>query len=91
MFFFFLSNIANTRRKSKQILNFFFIKLKEWDQKAAEAKDRYTKLIKEFEANGGSKEPAGRKRTKGAKKPAVKKSKKKAESEDEEASEDESD
>jgi len=64
----------------------------EWDQKAAEAKDRYTKLIKEFEANGGSKEAAGgRKRTKGAKKPAVKKSKKKAESEDEEASEDESD
>lgn len=71
---------------------FFRCKLQEWDQKAAEAKDRYTKLIKEFEANGGSKEaPAGRKRTKGAKKPAVKKSKKKAESEDEEASEDESD
>lgn len=65
----------------------------EWDQKAVEAKERYTKLIKEFEANGGSKDapPAGRKRTKGAKKPAVKKSKKKAESEDEEASEDESD
>jgi len=65
----------------------------EWDAKAVEAKDRYTKLIKEFEANGGSKDaaPAGRKRTKGAKKPVVKKSKKKAESEDEEASEDESD
>lgn len=49
----------------------------EWEQKAVEAKERYGKLIKEFEANGGSKDaPQGKKRGKVAKKTPVKKSKK---------------
>lgn len=66
-----------------------------WDQKAVEAKERYVKLVKEFEANGGSKDaaPAAKKRGKAAaaKKPAPKKSKKKAESDDDESGGDESD
>lgn len=50
---------------------------REWEQKAAEAKERYGKQIKEFEANGGSKDaPSGKKRGKTPKKPAAKKSKK---------------
>lgn len=63
-----------------------------WDQKAVEAKERYGKLLREFEANGGSKDaaPAAKKRGKVTKKPAPKKSKKKADSDDD-ASEDESD
>ncbi|GAB0088100.1 High mobility group protein Z [Sergentomyia squamirostris] len=62
---------------------------REWEAKAAKQKDEYTKLIKEFEANGGSTETAGKKRGKSSKKPA-KKSKKK-ESEEEDSGEDESD
>ncbi|XP_059621659.1 high mobility group protein D-like [Phlebotomus argentipes] len=61
----------------------------EWEAKAAKQKDEYTKLIKEYEANGGSTESAGKKRGKSSKKPA-KKSKKK-ESEEEESGDDESD
>ncbi|XP_055677009.1 high mobility group protein Z-like [Lutzomyia longipalpis] len=61
----------------------------EWEGKAAKQKDEYTKLIKEYEANGGSTETAGKKRGKSSKKPA-KKSKKK-ESEDEESGDEESD
>lgn len=56
----------------------------EWERKAVEAKDRYTKELREFEQNGGSADAGGKKR--GGKAPAkkapVKKSKKKAESED---------
>lgn len=65
----------------------------EWDQKAIEAKERYVKLVKEFEANGGSNAsaPAPKKRGKVTKKPAPKKSKKKADSEDEESGDEESD
>lgn len=62
----------------------------EWDQKAVEAKERYVKLVKEFEANGGNTKdaaPAPKKRGKVTKKPAPKKSKKKADSEDEESGE----
>lgn len=68
------------------------ISIQEWDQKAVEAKERYTKLIKEFEANGGSKDAgSAKKRGKTVKKAPAKKSKKKAESEDEESAEEESD
>lgn len=60
----------------------------EWEGKAAKAKEDYTKLVKEFEANGGS---AGdsKKRSKSSKKPA-KKSKKK-DSDDDDESDDGSD
>lgn len=78
-----------------KILSFFhflFSVEQEWDQKAVEAKERYTKLIKEFEANGGSKDSgAGKKRGKVVKKAPAKKSKKKADSEDEDSGEEESD
>lgn len=49
----------------------------EWDRKAVEAKERYTKQLATFEANGGSTDsPAGKKRGKAGKKTAPKKSKK---------------
>lgn len=59
------------------------LSLQEWEAKAARAKDDYTKLVKEFEANGGS-ATDGKKRSKTSKKPA-KKSKKKDESDDDES------
>lgn len=60
----------------------------EWENKAAKAKEDYGKMLKEFEANGGS---AGdsKKRSKTSKKPA-KKSKKK-DSDDDESDDDGSD
>uniref|UniRef100_U5EWH5 Putative high mobility group non-histone protein n=1 Tax=Corethrella appendiculata TaxID=1370023 RepID=U5EWH5_9DIPT len=63
----------------------------EWENKAAKIKDEYTKAVQEFEKNGGSKEPAGKKRSKGAKKPVAKKSKKKESEDDDESGEEESD
>jgi len=64
----------------------------EWEKKAVEAKERYTILVKEYEANGGGKDSgAGKKRGKGSKKQVAKKSKKKADSDDDEEEEDESD
>jgi len=64
----------------------------EWEKKAVEAKERYTKLVKEFEANGGDRNAgAGKKRSKApAKKAPAKKGKKRADSEDDDE-EDESD
>ncbi|XP_055383428.1 high mobility group protein D [Condylostylus longicornis] len=59
----------------------------EWEAKAAQAKDDYTKAVKDYEANGGGGEGGGKKRGKAGKKPAKKS--KKNDSEDEE--EDESD
>jgi high mobility group protein B2 len=54
----------------------------EWDAKAAKAKEDYEKLVKEFEANGGSTANGNaKKRGKAVKKPAKKS--KKAASEDE--------
>jgi len=63
-----------------------------WEQKAVEAKDKYTKQMKEFEANGGGKE-VGKKRggAKATRKAPAKKGKKKADSEDDDDEEDESD
>lgn len=50
---------------------------REWEQKAVDAKERYGKLIKEFEANGGSRDaPVNKKRGKVTKKAPAKKSKK---------------
>lgn len=62
----------------------------EWDKKAVEAKERYTKLVKEYEANGGKDTGAGKKRSKAVKKGVAKKGKKKADSEDDDDDEDES-
>jgi len=63
-----------------------------WEQKAVEAKDKYTKQMKEFEANGGNKSAGAKKRgSKQTRKAPVKKSKKKADSEDDDEEEDESD
>lgn len=68
------------------IHNFFSFRPQEWDRKAVEAKEKYTKLLKDFEANGGDKNasPAGKKRKAVKKVPAQKKSKKRADSEDDE-------
>lgn len=44
----------------------------EWETKAAKCKDDYTKAVREYEANGGGNEPAGKKRGKQGKKPAKK-------------------
>jgi hypothetical protein len=62
----------------------------EWENKAAKIKEDYTKLIKEFEANGGSTEKVSKKRGKTSKKTA-KKSKKKESEEEDESGEEESD
>jgi len=61
----------------------------EWEEKAAKAKEDYGKMVKEFEANGGSATGESKKRSKTSKKPA-KKSKKK-DSEDDESDDDGSD
>lgn len=47
----------------------------EWEQKAVEAKERYTELIKEFEANGGDKNAKVGKKRKAVKKAPAKKKK----------------
>jgi len=57
-----------------------------WEQKAVEAKDKYTKLVKEYEANGGGKE-AGKKRGKQGRNKPAKKSKKQADSEEDDEEE----
>jgi len=64
-----------------------------WEQKAVEAKDKYTKQMKEFEANGGNKGSSGAKKrgSKQTRKAPVKKSKKRADSEDDDEEEEESD
>lgn len=74
----------------------FFFPFQEWEQKAVDAKERYTRSIKEFEANGGSKDSGASTKKRGsggrgAKKAPIKKTKTKAESEDEESAEEESD
>jgi len=61
-----------------------------WEQKAVEAKDKYTKLVKEYEANGGGKESGKKRGSKQTRKAPSKKTKKQADSEDDE-DEDESD
>lgn len=58
----------------------------EWEGKAAKAKEDYGKLVKEYEANGGSTGGESKKRSKTSKKPA-KKSKKKDSDEDDESDE----
>lgn len=66
-----------------------FIQNQIWEQKAIEAKKRYDKQMKEFEANGGSKDAGqAKKRGKVVKKSPAKKSKK---AEDDDSVEDESD
>lgn len=69
-----------------------FINPQEWDRKAIEAKEKYTILLKEFEANGGDKNasPAGKKR-KAVKKAAPKKIKKRGGDSDDDEEEEESD
>ena len=67
----------------------FLYHLQEWEEKAAKAKEDYGKMVKEFEANGGSATGESKKRSKTSKKPA-KKSKKK-DSEDDESDDDGSD
>lgn len=70
---------------------FCFPSQQKWEQKAVEAKDKYTKQMKEFEANGGGKE-VGKKRggAKATRKAPAKKGKKKADSDDDDEEEDES-
>lgn len=63
--------------------------MQEWEGKAAKAKEDYGKLVKEFEANGGSTGVESKKRGKTSKKPA-KKAKKK-DSDDDESDDDGSD
>lgn len=66
----------------------WFVSSQEWEQKAVEAKERYTQKIREFEANGGdknSKAPVGKKR-KAVKKTVAKK--KKADSDDDDDDDD---
>lgn len=66
--------------------------IQEWEQKAVEAKEKYGKLLKDFEANGGNKDTAVGKKRKGVKKAApIKKNKKKNDSEDDDDEEEESD
>lgn len=63
-----------------------------WEDKAAKAKEQYTKDLEAFNANGGGGEPKkAQKRGKKApaKKPVTKSKKKKDESEDEESEEEE--
>lgn len=63
----------------------------EWDKKAVEAKERYLKLVKEFEANGGDRNATVAKKRGGkgaSKKAPAKKGKKRADSEDEDEDED---
>lgn len=67
---------------------FTFQNQKEWEAKAAKAKEDYEDAVKEFEANGGSTANGGGKKRGKAGKKTAKKSKK-AESEDDD--EDESD
>lgn len=62
-----------------------------WEQKAVEAKERYVKQMKEFEANGGGKEVSKKRGSKTTRKAPAKKGKKKNDSEDDDDEEDESD
>lgn len=83
----FLCALFGHKNSPKHFENF----TQEWEKKAVEAKERYTKLIKEFEANGGDRNAgAGKKRSKPVKKVAAKKGKKRADSDDDDE-EDESD
>ncbi|XP_034831780.1 high mobility group protein D-like isoform X1 [Maniola hyperantus] len=66
----------------------------EWEEKAAEAKEQYTKDLESYNANGGGGEGGGGKKPqkrgkKGKKAPAPKAKKKKEESEDEDGGEEE--
>ncbi|KAI5633670.1 HMG (high mobility group) box domain-containing protein [Phthorimaea operculella] len=64
----------------------------EWEEKAAQAKEQYTKDLESFNANGGGGEGGGKKaqkRGKKAKKAAPAKSKKKKEESDDEGDDDE--
>uniref|UniRef100_T1E2N8 Putative high mobility group non-histone protein n=1 Tax=Psorophora albipes TaxID=869069 RepID=T1E2N8_9DIPT len=62
----------------------------EWENKAAEMKEKYNKAVQEYERNGGSKDAGKGKKGKAAKKP-VKKSKKKDSEDDDDESGEESD
>lgn len=67
--------------------------IQEWDKKAVEAKDRYVKALREYEANGGDRNAGtggGKKRGKTSKSKPAKKGKKRADSDDDDE-EDESD
>lgn len=67
------------------MFSLLILHLQEWDRKAIEAKERYTELITEFEANGGDKNAGGAgKKRKAVKKAPARKSKKKADSDDDE-------
>ncbi|XP_049873190.1 high mobility group protein D-like isoform X1 [Pectinophora gossypiella] len=64
-----------------------------WEEKAAKAKEQYTKDLESYNANGGGAEGGGKKAQKrgkkGKKAPATKAKKKKEESEDDEGEEEE--
>ncbi|XP_077299618.1 high mobility group protein D [Arctopsyche grandis] len=62
-----------------------------WEDKAAKAKEQYTKDLEAFNANGGGGEPkkAAKRGKKVAKKPVIKSKKKKNETDDEESEEEE--
>lgn len=68
---------------------FVFHSIQEWEQKAVEAKEAYTKLVQAYEANGGDKNVKVGKKRKSAKKTPAKK--KKADSDDDDDDEAESD
>lgn len=71
--------------------NDFILHLQQkWEAKAVEAKDKYTKLVKEYEANGGGKDSGKKRGSKQTRKAPSKKTKKQADSEDDDE-EDESD
>lgn len=87
-----LVNCACRARIHRPLLTVFcprFPHEQEWEKKAVEAKERYTKLVKEFEANGGDRNAGvGKKRSKGGKKTPAKKGKKQVDSDDDEEEED---
>lgn len=62
-----------------------------WEEKAAKAKEQYTKDLETYNENGGGAEPkkAQKRGKKAAKKPVTKSKKKKEESEDDEEEEEE--
>lgn len=69
---------------------FYYHIEQEWEKKAVEAKERYTRAVKEFEANGGDRNatPVAKKRSKGGKKTPAKKGKKQVDSDEDEEDED---
>lgn len=60
--------------------------IQKWEKAAVDAKERYVKTLKEYEANGGGKE-VGKKRGSKQTRKAPKKSKKQADSEEDDEEE----